>query len=769
MIQHTSETLAEQKVDTPINQKKLTGEDLLREKIKQFLPQQDTETSTQSGYETTGSLEENISQIPLNNNDAQSENRLSEPTKIQEETIPEQQSEPIEKTISTENTNEETPLPQENQADKTDKNETTKSLGLLSKGFFSFKKDSTSDTSSDTNDNNQESILEDRNIFADISQKNEDTNSPMEICGLIKDETDWYYKEREGEKERLKAIQKERIQTEELFRAEEEETKNELKDLERRRDEEKIKLKKIQGNRIQNEEKYHQQEREMRKMVDTFEERKIRGIKQLELVEQKRKQGEQALKQLDDLMNAEINMVDKKIDQEKENLRQVKIQAINAKEKLKEFETLLQDKQDELSRQDKDNRRLISKLNDEIQKAQQESEDLGDQLNKEINDILERRNQLQGDVDNRYREFERFKSAKEGEKERLEAELNRLSRYCEEERTLLYRLKEDKVNLEQQITETTETFDKEKEILTQETETVKEQIEQLKQKFAQEWTSFDKKKKEISKQAQRLLDIIAEKKGELKKIQTLISSTKKNYTLEKDKATLELENIHQEIEVTQTKLHELQNSTDHQRKLFEEQETKNTVRNTELQKELETEEQKLFEIRNSFLEEQRKIDHQLNLLRKKHKEEKDDHKTEIHKLNMEKQRVKNSIDQITKKQVEADNELTNINNQKMNLMKEVEEARKNRNQQTHALKEDISRLQREVSRVKNLRTEEEAELGKISLKRQRAEEDYQARLRILEAEIDNLSQTRLEQRIKSEQSSPKSSFGAYKKLILNKK
>ena len=86
---------------------------------------------------------------------------------------------------------------------------------------------------------------------------------------------DWYYRQRETERDRIKQLQEQRNKLEEHFRIEEDEIKSELTELEQRKQEEKVKIKRVHENRIKIEQQLHQQERELSSFPSGFGRKKV--------------------------------------------------------------------------------------------------------------------------------------------------------------------------------------------------------------------------------------------------------------------------------------------------------------------------------------------------------------------------------------------------------------------------------------------------------------------------------------------------------------
>jgi len=583
-----------------------------------------------------------------------------------------------------------------------------------------------------------------------INSISDEKKPETEVISLLKQELQWYYSRREDEKNRLKEIHQQRASIEDKFRKEEEELKDEIAELNKRKQEEKIKLQKIHENRLNVEEKYHQQERELRRAIEKLEERKLESIKQLDLLEQKRRQDEDALKQLTSITQAELDQAGKKIEQEKQNLHTLKTQVLTAKEKCIELDLQISRKKEELEEQQQTNAKIIARLNEEMKKTEQETESMREKIFAEINELIQRRDQIQHQFDTQLKEFDIFKKNKLNEKERLEDELNRILKYCKDEREILFSLKEQKIKSEKQNQQQKKIFEQQTIQLIKDKEELEFQINQIKQSFAQEYVTFKEKKQELQTEQENLKLAIEEKQELLKSITKDIERARKDCEQEKEKTALEIEEINQEQKLAMLKLAEIRKNIDEQTAIFSENEVYYNEKLSQLRKEIADEEQKLFTKRESVIEQKRQLDLELEKTKKEHKDIIDFNNEEIQELQITKNRIQNLISQLNTKKDIAEEELKRIAMQKDNICADIEELKMKFDKEKIAVAQQQASIQRETDSLKSLRKQEEEELERLNHRRQQAEEEYHIKMRSMESEIENLSHKKLELKLKSE-------------------
>ena len=457
----------------------------------------------------------------------------------------------------------------------------------------------------------------------------------------------------------------------------------------------------------------------------------------------KNNKGETALKQLDGLMRSELDIIENKISSEKDNLKTLKLQTIDAREKLKEFETILQDKREELSEQQRENARVLNKLNDEIAKTNQNAEELREKMISEVNEIIVRRNEIQDQVEKQHREFDIFKKSTFGEKERLQDEIARLSRFCDDERLLINQLKEKKANLERSIAEKETAFERDIEGLSKQQAEIEHQIQQLKHQFAKEWTFFNEKKKDLTEQENVLISRVKEKKEQLRQVEFDISQEHKRHDHSREKLALELEEVRQEIEIAKLQLGEVHVTIEDQRSQLQEVEKTYSERIIEINAQIDAEEQKLFDKRNTVVDEERNIEKQLKELHQRHKDQEDHYKTEIHQLEKERERLKQQTEQMRSKQREINDEIINTKQQRDAMLMEIDACKRTKDKDHISQSEELSQVQAEIARARELQQQEQQELQNIAMKRQKAESEYQMRIKKLRNEVDDMAQRRM--------------------------
>lgn len=698
-----------------------SGEELLREKIKQYLPKDEPEAQNDQ-HELSFTA-------PVSP-------RQSEPE------IPAAVAEPEE------NSTVDTP-----QGEDTASYTNPERFSFLHRSFFdSSAIEDEENKSTDDSPLSEPASYDDENPAVDrisgIPAADSDSDRREEaVDELVKKEIEWYDRQCNTEKERLKEIQSQRLKLEEQVRQEEEDLKKEISDIDRRKRDEKLKLRQVQESRLKSEEKYHQQERQLRRSIEELEMNKFKEIKAIDGLEQRKKREEAMLRKMDEFLRSEMEVIDKRIDSENEKLNTLKLHTLNAKEKLKEFEQILEQKKSEVAEHKEENAKIIRSLCDEMKRTELDAETFRSKVNTEIGSIVERRNELQDQMEKHRRDFDVFKKATIGEKNRLEQELARLSQYREDERTMLYSLKEEKVNLEKEIARAQQAFAAVTDELRKTKEAFELQLAQQKERYAHEAALFNEKKKDYLEQEQTLLYEINCKKEELKQVLNAISLKQEDFDAQKTQLKFEIDEINQEKEFAQSSLRELNKTIDDSRLASEEQEEKLKERISQLSAQIEQEELKLAEKRTMYLEEQRLLELKLSQMGKRAKRIKEAQKSVIHKLNTEKVNVKNQIDQIRQKHETASVELEVAKTQHEVLLREIDDIQRKKDRESLALQDELEQIKREIGRYQDLRDREAEELEKITNKRQSAEEEYQARMRKLESEIDMLAQARLEHKL----------------------
>ncbi|RJP56999.1 MAG: hypothetical protein C4541_11015 [Candidatus Auribacter fodinae] len=730
------------------NNPALTGEQLLRQKIMQYLPgnaaypKTETPAIDNTPYTTPVQDEKAVGLNPQQDTDNTPEE--NEDITLEQHTINETD---FSETIydDTEEHIPDEPLDEELAADKL--------YSFLNSSFFS-RQDTRRANEPKSRVDSLAASLRDSFLSAEPPRWAPDTIDASEtnnVSSILRQEMEFIAKRREEENARIAELHQERVRLEEQFRQVEENLKDDIMAMERRKNEEKMKLNRIHETRIAAEEKLNKQERELRRAVEELELRKLRELKMLDTIDRKRTQQETALRQLDDLLKTELESIDKRISTEKSALHALNIQTITAQEQLQEYELLLQSKKEEFKTKQADYTKSLQSAQDEIENIRAEHETIKEHLSNEINDIISHRDRLQDEISRKEKEFDIQQRNRLGEKERLEDELARINKYCTEERNALYTLKDEKVQLEQSLNETEQQFQAVVRELGKRKDLLEFQIEQLKEKYNAERKEFENKRNDLYAKERELQQTITQQQDTLKSIQASIETARNDFHIEQERIKLEKEEIEQDKQFAAVQLKTLLTAVEEQTSLYEELEKEHNDKLASVQSELEEEEQKLYSLRTRYADEKRQLERQIKDTQAAHQDEINEHKTQMHQLSAEKQRIQSGTDQLFKRHELLSEELEQISSSKRALTRDIETLNRQKDQELKLKTEEAGRIHRDIERLQELYQTEQQELELITKKRQKAEEDLQSRLRVMEAEIDALSQQKLELKLRAVQ------------------